>query len=148
MQALELEDQLQAALETFDVEVLKGRDYVQVRPRDVNKGVFVTEVLRLLRRAGNDVDLVIAMGDDTTDESMFEAAQAFAKEKPAQRECITCTIGSKPSRAQYYVMDVSNVHEILDSLKNTIYRSEAQRDNATRIAESLDDYDNNGAVYI
>lgn len=65
-------------------------------------------------------------------------------------------------------MDVSNVHEILDSLKNTvgaarnthlqIYRSEAQRDNATRIAESLsgrtsrltcrDDYDNNGAVYI
>lgn len=88
MQALELEDQLQAALETFDVEVLKGRDYVQVRPHDVNKGVFVTEVLRLLRRAGNDVDLVIAMGDDTTDESMFEAAQAFAKEKPAQRECV------------------------------------------------------------
>lgn len=33
---------------------------------------------------------------------------------------ITCTIGSKPSRAQYYVMDVSNVHEILDSLKNTV----------------------------
>ena len=70
------------------MEVLKGRDYVQVRPRDVNKGVFVTEVLRLLRRAGNDVELVIAMGDDTTDESMFDAAQAFAKEKPGQRECV------------------------------------------------------------
>lgn len=65
-------------------------------------------------------------------------------------------------------MDVSNVHEILDSLKNTvgverggdaqIYRSEVQRDNATRIAESLwgrrgrltgrDDYDSNGPIYI
>ena len=33
---------------------------------------------------------------------------------------ITCIIGSKPSRAQYYVRDVSNVHEILDSLKNTV----------------------------
>lgn len=101
MQALELEDQLQAALETFDVEVLKGRDYVQVRPRDVNKGVFVTEVLRLLRRAGNDVDLVIAMGDDTTDESMFEAAQAFAKEKPAQRECVGVGRDSHPDHLHH-----------------------------------------------
>lgn len=40
MQAMELEDQLQSALEMFDVEVLKGRDYVQVRPRNVNKGVI------------------------------------------------------------------------------------------------------------
>ena len=44
-------------------------------------------------------------------------------------------------------MDVSNVHEILENIEtivrikgysnDQIYRSEAQRDNATRIAESL-----------
>lgn len=71
MQALELEDQLQAALETFDVEVLKGRDYVQVRPHNVNKGVFVTQVLELLRRTCNAaIDFVMCVGDDTTDEAM------------------------------------------------------------------------------
>ena len=73
MQAMELEDQLQSALEMFDVEVLKGRDYVQVRPRNVNKGVFVREVLELLNHSSESpVDLVLCMGDDTTDEAMFE----------------------------------------------------------------------------
>lgn len=110
MQALELEDQLQAALETFDVEVLKGRDYVQVRPRDVNKGVFVTEVLRLLWRAGNDVELVIAMGDDTTDESMFEAAQAFVKEKPGQRECVRVRVSD----------DADHVHHRKQALSGAV----------------------------
>lgn len=47
---MELEDQLRHSLKNYDVDVLKGRDYVQVRPHNVNKGVFVTQVLELLRR--------------------------------------------------------------------------------------------------
>ena len=87
MQAIELEDQLQSALEMFDVEVLKGRDYVQVRPRNVNKGVFVREVLELLNHSSESaVDFVLCMGDDTTDEAMFEAAQEYVKEDPRHRE--------------------------------------------------------------
>ena len=94
MQAMELEDQLQSALEMFDVEVLKGRDYVQVRPRNVNKGVFVREVLELLNHSSESpVDLVLCMGDD---EAMFEAAQEYVKEDPRHREtvftgiCVNC----------------------------------------------------------
>lgn len=71
MQAMELEDQLKSSLEACDVEVLKGRDYVQVRPNNVNKGVFVTQVLETLRRNYNvEIDLVLCFGDDTTDEAM------------------------------------------------------------------------------
>ena len=73
MQAMELEDDLKSTLEAFDVEVLKGRDYVQVRSNAVNKGVLVTQVLETLRRSYNaEVDLVICLGDDTTDEAMWK----------------------------------------------------------------------------
>ena len=93
MQAMELEDQLQAALEMFDVEVLKGRDYVQVRPKNVNKGVFVREVLGLLNHSSETaIDFVLCMGDDTTDESMFEAAQEYVKEDPCNRETVVTGI--------------------------------------------------------
>lgn len=93
MQAMELEDQLQAALEMFDVEVLKGRDYVQVRPKNVNKGVFVREVLGLLNHSTETaIDFVLCMGDDTTDESMFEAAQEYVKEDPCHRETVVTGI--------------------------------------------------------
>lgn len=101
MQAMELEDDLKSTLEAFDVEVLKGRDYVQVRSNAVNKGVLVTQVLETLRRSYNaEVDLVICLGDDTTDEAMwkrgnrvrrrFEAATQYVEDKEAgvKREAV------------------------------------------------------------
>lgn len=42
-----------------------------MRPRNVNKGVFVTQVLEALKRNNNiEIELVVCIGDDTTDESM------------------------------------------------------------------------------
>ena len=71
MQAMELEDQLRTSLEGYHVDVLKGRDYVQVRPQNVSKGVFITQVLELLRRTYSiTLDFVMCVGDDTTDEAM------------------------------------------------------------------------------
>ena len=88
-QAIELEDQLHTSLDTFNVEIIKGRDYVQVRPSNVSKGGFVTEALRLLRRTiGCDIDFVMCLGDDQTDESMFEAVEAYVNEDPSGREAV------------------------------------------------------------
>lgn len=68
-----MEDELTNSLHSFDVDIIKGRDYVQVRPRNVNKGVFVTQVLEAVKRINNvEVELVICIGDDTTDESMYD----------------------------------------------------------------------------
>lgn len=72
MQAREIEDELTDLLHSFDVEIIKGRDYVQVRSKNVNKGVFVTQVLEAVKRKNNtEIELVICIGDDTTDESMY-----------------------------------------------------------------------------
>lgn len=49
----------------------------------------MTEALRLLRRTtGCDIDLVICMGDDQTDESMFEAAEEYVNEARMCREAV------------------------------------------------------------
>ena len=72
MQAREIEDELTDLLHSFDVEIIKGRDYVQVRSKNVNKGVFVTQVLEAVKRKSNiEIELVVCIGDDTTDESMY-----------------------------------------------------------------------------
>ena len=71
IQAIQLEDELNSSLERFDVEITKGRDYVQVRPNNVNKGAFVSQVLAILQNHYHaDIEFVLCMGDDTTDESM------------------------------------------------------------------------------
>ena len=72
------------------MEIIKGRDYVQVRPSNVSKGVFVTEALRLLRRTvGSDIDFVMCLGDDQTDESMFEAVEEYVNEAHMHREAVS-----------------------------------------------------------
>lgn len=38
----------------------------------MNKGVFVTQVLEAVKRKSNiEIELVVCIGDDTTDESMY-----------------------------------------------------------------------------
>lgn len=45
MQAQDLEDNLTESLEAFPVEVLRGIDYIEVRPKGVNKGAFIKHML-------------------------------------------------------------------------------------------------------
>ena len=93
MQAMELEDDLKSTLEAFDVEVLKGRDYVQVRSNAVNKGVLVTQVLETLRRNYNaEVDLVICFGDDTTDEAMWKRGNSVRRRTCGRSRSDWCAI--------------------------------------------------------
>ena len=51
------------------------------------------EVLELLNHSSDsDIDFVLCMGDDTTDEAMFEAAQEYVKEDPRHREAVPLEI--------------------------------------------------------
>lgn len=44
---------------------------------------------------------------------------------------MTCTVGRKPSKAQYYVNDVSKVSDILDNIKNIVGVGEGVRCRST-----------------
>lgn len=75
------------------VEVLRGEKVVEFRPAGINKGLIVTR----LRSAAPGNPLVVAVGDDTTDEDMFAALLP---------EEIGVHIGPGPSGAPLRLADV------------------------------------------
>jgi hypothetical protein len=46
--------------------------YIEVRPKGVSKGLFLEHCLNLMKSAGSEADFVLAIGDDTSDEPMFD----------------------------------------------------------------------------
>lgn len=86
------------------VRVELGHDVVEARPADVTKG----EAVERLRGAGHlDADALIVAGDDTTDESMFEALGERAQ---------TVLVGERVSLARWRVEGPSDVRRLLGVL--------------------------------
>lgn len=113
LQAKELHDQLNQVLEHFHVEVITGTDYLEVRPEGVDKGVIVDRILSTIEStSGNYVDFVLCVGDDSSDEFMFQ----YLEDTRSRPKLFTVTVGKKPSAAKYFVNDVDQVKEILHSL--------------------------------
>lgn len=113
LQAKELHDQLNQVLEHFHVEVLTGTDYLEVRPEGVDKGVIVDRIMSTIEStSGNYVDFVMCIGDDTSDELMFQ----YLEDTRSRPKMFTVTVGKKPSAAKYFVNDVDQVREMLHSL--------------------------------
>ncbi|TYZ65640.1 hypothetical protein PybrP1_000591 [[Pythium] brassicae (nom. inval.)] len=113
LQAKELHDQLNQVLEHFHVEVITGTDYLEVRPEGVDKGVIVDRIMSTIEStSGNYVDFVLCVGDDSSDEFMFQ----YLEDTRSRPKLFTVTVGKKPSAAKYYVNDVDQVKEILHSL--------------------------------
>mmetsp|Transcript_55080 Transcript_55080/g.163977 ORF Transcript_55080/g.163977 Transcript_55080/m.163977 type:complete len:989 (-) Transcript_55080:42-3008(-) len=76
-QAKELSSHLKELLFGFEVDVIDGKGYVEVKLRGVNKGVAVTRILAKVAQTIGDVDFVLSIGDDRSDEDMFEAVNQF-----------------------------------------------------------------------
>lgn len=77
MQAKELSSHLKELLLTFDVEIAEGKGYVEVKLRGIDKGVMVTKALSKVNQACGEADFVMCIGDDRSDEDMFEAVNAL-----------------------------------------------------------------------
>jgi trehalose 6-phosphate synthase/phosphatase len=59
-------------------------------------------------------DFVLCIGDDKSDEDMFESI-ADATIAP-NVEIFACTVGRKPSKAKYYLEDIADVIHVLEGL--------------------------------
>ena len=102
-QANELRTHLAQVLSNEPVEIVSDERVIALRPFGVNKGVVVESLLRDLPRE----TLVVAMGNDRTDEEMFAALPDDA---------VTVHVGSSPSRAHVRVADFGAVRAILSAL--------------------------------
>ena len=84
----------------------------------VSKGVVVEKLLYTMERENGSLpDLVLCVGDDRSDEDMFESIEALMNFAPSA-EVYACTVGQKPSKAKYYLDDVVEVIKMLQGLAN------------------------------
>lgn len=86
----------------------------------MTKGLVAEKVLSMMVNDGKAPDFVMCIGDDRSDEDMFESiltAVSIAS-LPAFPEIFACTVGQKPSKAKYYLDDTADVVRLLRGLAN------------------------------
>lgn len=114
-QAKELQDHLESVLANQPVSVKSGAHIVEVKPQGVSKGVVVEELLAMMALKSAAPDLVLCVGDDRSDEDMFESI-ATVTGRSGMAEVFACTVGQKPSKAKYYLDDIAEVIKLLQGL--------------------------------
>ncbi|EEY68908.1 alpha,alpha-trehalose-phosphate synthase [UDP-forming], putative [Phytophthora infestans T30-4] len=118
LQAAELKEHLEGVFEGWPLNIIQGKDYIEVRPEGVGKGKLIGHLLNKMRVDGNPTDFVLCIGDDVADELMFEQLKTMtAHEELPQDKVFTCTVGQKPSKAEFFVDDYTDVIALLKSLK-------------------------------
>lgn len=97
--------------------------FISLALQGVSKGVVVEKLL-LMMDHGDLPDMVLCVGDDRSDEDMFESIESLMNGAPSA-EVFACTVGQKPSKAKYYLDDVVEVIKMLQGLANASSRSSA-----------------------
>jgi trehalose 6-phosphate synthase/phosphatase len=119
LQCKELEEHLTEILAGHAVDIIHGGGlsdgYIEVRPKGVSKGFFLDHVLEMMSLENKEVDFIMALGDDISDEPTFEHLNVI-KEKAPYVSCYGITVGKKPTSANAYVDDVPAVLELLSIL--------------------------------
>eukprot|EP00268_Persea_americana_P041066 TRINITY_DN4089_c0_g1_i6.p1 TRINITY_DN4089_c0_g1~~TRINITY_DN4089_c0_g1_i6.p1 ORF type:complete len:861 (+),score=155.98 TRINITY_DN4089_c0_g1_i6:313-2895(+) len=117
-QANELLDHLENVLANEPVVVKSGQNIVEVKPQGVSKGLAVEKLLSAMVDDGKPPDFLMCIGDDRSDEDMFESVSkgASCPSLPAVPEIYACTVGQKPSKAKYYLDDTVDVIKLLTGL--------------------------------
>lgn len=67
---------------------------------------------------GRQADFVLCIGDDRSDEDMFEiiGSAIYGGILSSNSSVYACTVGQKPSKAKYYVDDTTEVLNMLEAL--------------------------------
>lgn len=68
---------------------------------------------------GRQADFVLCIGDDRSDEDMFEGIRAMARNRHSNAAVFACTVGQKPSKAKYYLDDTVEVVMMLKALADS-----------------------------
>lgn len=61
-------------------------------------------------------DFVLCIGDDRSDEDMFELITSAEANLSSGAEVFGCTVGQKPSKAKYYLEDTNEILRMLQGL--------------------------------
>ncbi|XP_061370149.1 probable alpha,alpha-trehalose-phosphate synthase [UDP-forming] 10 isoform X2 [Gastrolobium bilobum] len=117
-QAKELLNHLESVLANEPAVVKRGQYIVEVKPQGISKGLVAENILSTMVNGGNSPDFVMCVGDDISDEDMFESIlrTVSSPSLPLAPEIFACTVGQKPSKAKYYLDDPADVVKLLQGL--------------------------------
>ncbi|PWA49504.1 glycosyl transferase, family 20 [Artemisia annua] len=125
-QAKELLDHLESVLANEPVTVKRGQSSVEVKPQGVSKGLVAKRLLTTMQERGMIPDFVLCIGDDRSDEDMFEVitSSVASGELISQKaEVFACTVGNKPSKAKYYLDDTVEIARLMQGLASVSEQS-------------------------
>ncbi|XP_061356523.1 alpha,alpha-trehalose-phosphate synthase [UDP-forming] 5-like isoform X2 [Gastrolobium bilobum] len=117
-QAKELFDHLESVLTNEPVSVKSGPNIVEVKPQGVSKGIVAERLLLTKKQKGVIPDFVLCIGDDRSDEDMFEVIMSARASLSPVADVFPCTVGQKPSKAKYYLEDTTEILRMLQGLAN------------------------------
>ncbi|KAF9621580.1 hypothetical protein IFM89_023154 [Coptis chinensis] len=117
-QAKEMLDHLESVLANEPVAVKRGQFIVEVKPQGVSKGLVAEKIFTSMAESGKQADFVLCIGDDRSDEDMFEIiGNALNRGILSPNTSVfACTVGQKPSKAKYYLDDTTEVITMLEAL--------------------------------
>lgn len=102
LRTMELKHVLKTFVSNHTLTVLEGNKVLEVKNSNVNKGRAVSNIV-----TNTAYDFIFAIGDDWTDEFMFE-------ELP--EEAYTVKVGNVKTVANYYIEQSTEVHELLKQI--------------------------------
>jgi trehalose 6-phosphate synthase/phosphatase len=83
----------------------------------VNKGIVAKRLLSAMQGKGMSPDFVLCIGDDRSDEDMFEVITSSMNGPIAPKaEVFACTVCRKPSKAKYYLDDTAEIVRLIQGL--------------------------------
>ena len=104
--------ELEESLTSLPAQVSRGKKVIEVKSLHASKGFFVQQ---WLEKQEYQPDVIIALGDDTTDEDMFEYLQNKSEIAPF---CIK--VGDEKTQAKYFIKDQSTVKLFLENFIHSV----------------------------
>lgn len=101
LRAMELKDQLSSMLSNQGLEILEGSKVIEVKETGINKGSAALEYMH-----NRKFDFILAIGDDWTDEYLFE---------DLPEETISIKVGTDKSAAKYFLQNYTEVRAFLNN---------------------------------
>lgn len=106
IRAAELFSELSEYTTNMDLHVLMGNKVIEVRHKGVDKGIATQKIINR-----NDYDMILSIGDDTTDEDMFRVLMG-------DKRAYTIKVGATASFAKYNLHTSHMVVSLLHALSN------------------------------
>ncbi len=101
----ELKDELRDLVSNLNLEIMDGDKVIEIKNSGINKGRAAAKQL-----AKANFNFVMAIGDDWTDEYTFGSMP---------EKSFTIKVGTKSTKANYYIDSVESVRRLLKNLGNS-----------------------------